>query len=209
MIRLRRKALYPETMPVLYDTPLSEESLSRDFDVKGGRWYMDKDGWLIGENRESTPAMIVTKAFYTGDVLVEFDAATVLPATRDINVTIHGSWDEEKNTRDMGYVFGLQGWWQGLAGFEKSPKYDLVVNSKLLDFQPGKVYHIEVGNTGNDLFMNVDGVLVFEITDPDPIDLETFGFVGFEAFCTRVKYKNLKIKRVEYTYDFQPYTPEF
>ena len=32
-----------------------------------------------------------------GDVLVEFDAATILPATRDINVTWHGSWDDEKN----------------------------------------------------------------------------------------------------------------
>jgi len=209
MIRLRRKVLYPDTMPVLYDAPLSEASLERDFEVKGGKWYVTDDGWLVGENRESSAAMILTKAQYFGDVLVEFDAATVLPATRDINVTIHGSWDEEKNCRDMGYVFGLEGWWQGLVGFEKSPKYDLVVNTKLLHFEPGKVYHVEVGNLGRELFMNVDGVLAFEITDPDPIDTETFGRVGFEAFCTRVKYKNLKIKRAEYTDDFTPYTPEF
>ena len=209
MIRLRRKALYPETMPVLYDTPLSEESLNRDFEIKGGNWYMDEEGWLIGENRQSTAAMILTKAEYFGDVLVEFDAATVLPATRDINVTFHGSWNEEKNCRDIAYVFGIEGWWQGLVGFEKSPKYDLVVNTKLLNFCPGKVYHVEVGNIGGELFMNIDGVLAFEISDPDPIDPEKYGRVGFEAFCTRVKYKNLKIKRVQYTDDFTPYTPEF
>ena len=208
MIQLRRKAIYPEKLEILYDTPLSEESLKRDFEIKGGKWYV-ADGWLIGENRESSAAMIMSKNEYFGDVLVEFDAATVLPATRDINVTFHGSWNEEKNTREMGYVFGIEGWWQGLVGFEKSPDYKFVVNTKLFDFVPGKTYHVEVGNLGNDLFMAIDGVLAFEISDPDPIDIEKYGRVGLEAFCTKVKYKNLKVKRAESVYNFTPYTPEF
>ena len=208
MIQLRRKAVYSDKLEVLYDATITAESIARDFEIKGGKWYVE-DGWLIGENRESSAAMIMSRSEYFGDVLVEFDAATVLPATRDINVTFHGSWNEETNTRDKGYVFGIEGWWQGMVGFEKSPDYKFVVNTKLLDFVPGKTYHVEVGNIGNDLFMAIDGVLAFEISDPDPIDIEQYGRIGLEAFCTKVKYKNLKVKRVESVYNFAPYTPEF
>jgi len=209
MIRLRRYEIYPEKLQVLYDKPLSAESIAQDFEIKDGKWEMDRDGWLIGENRESSAAMIISKDDYLGDVLVEFDAATVAPATRDINITFHGSWDEEKDCRDVAYVFGIEGWYQGYVGFEKSPKYDLVVNTKLFDFEPGRIYHVTVGNVGNELFMAIDGVLAFEITDPDPIDTMKYGKIGFEAFCTRVRYKNLKVKRLEAVDNFIPYTPEF
>ena len=126
-----------------------------------------------------------------------------------INLPFHGSWNEEKNIRDIAYVFGIEGWYQGYVGFEKSPDYKFVVNTKLLDFEPGKTYHVEVGNIGNVLFLAVDGTLAFEIRDPDPIDFEKYGRIGFEAFCTRVKYKNLKIKRLIAVEDFELYTPEF
>ena len=63
----------------------------------------------MGENRENSAAMVMSKGEYFGNVLIEFDAETVLPATRDINLTFHGSWDEEKNIRDVAYVFGLEG----------------------------------------------------------------------------------------------------
>jgi len=84
-----------------------------------------------------------------------------------------------------------------------------VVNTKLLDFVPGKVYHVAVGNIGNDLFVVVDGVLALEIRDPDPIDVNKYGRIGFEAYCTRVKYKNLQVKRLAYEDGFTPYEPEF
>ena len=209
MIQLMRYKMYPETMEVLYDRPFSEEMLKEDFELKDGRWYVDEEGWLVGENRRSSAAMLMSKGEYFGDVLIEFDAATVLPATRDINLTFHGSWDEEKNCRDVAYVFGLEGWYNGYVGFEKSPEYKFVVNTKLLDFVPGKVYHVAVGNIGNDLFVVVDGVLALEIRDPDPIDVNKYGCIGFEAYCTRVKYKNLQVKRLAYEDGFTPYEPEF
>ena len=209
MIYLRRHAIDPDSLPVLYDTPFSNASFENDFEIKDGKWYVDDEGWLVGENPKSSAAMVMTKADYLGDVFVEVDAATVLPATRDINITIHGSWNEEKNTRDKGYVYGLEGWWQGFVGFEQSPEYDLVVNSKLLDFKPGKIYHIEIGNIGNDTFMAVDGTVALNVRSQKPIDIEKFGKIGFEAFCTKVKYKNFKVKRLVTTDCFKPYEPEF
>lgn len=214
IIQLMKKIVYPEKMNVLFEANnIDEDIIAKDFLVKGGRWYAE-DGWLVGENRECTAAMCVTKQIFTGDLLVEFDAATVAPATRDINITWHGSWNEETNTRDVGYVMGINGFWEGRIGFEKSPEYDLLVLTELFKFEPGRIYHITVGSfnlPSNNVrvFMAIDGVVALEITDPDPIDTSIHGFVGFEAFCTKVKYKNLKIKRLQITDDYKTYTPEF
>lgn len=209
MIQLIRRRIFPETMEILYDRAFTPDVLAEDYEIKGGKWYVDEEGWLVGENRENSAAMVMSKGEYFGDVLIEFDAATILPATRDINVTWHASWNEETNKRDIAYVAGLEGWWQGMVGFEKSPTYDFLVQTKLFKFNPGQVYHIAVGNIGNDLFIAIDDVLALEIHDPDPIDIEKFGRIGFEAYCTRVKYKNLKVKRVTYEDTAKPYDPEF
>ena len=209
MIQLMAMQLFPEQMEVLYDRPFSPEMLKEDFEIKDGNWYVDEDGWLIGENRQNSAAMVISKGEYFGDVLIEFDAATVLPATRDINVSWHMSWNEETNTRGAAYVMGLQGWYDGYVGFEKSPEYRFVANTKLLDFVPGRVYHIAVGNIGNRRFIAVDGVLALEIRDPDPLDLMAHGRMGFEAFCTRVRYKNLVIRRAAGVSSYKPYEPEF
>ena len=42
-----------------------------------------------------------------------------------------------------------------------------------------------------------------------PEDIERYGFVGFEAFCTRVKYRNLSIKRLVAEDDWKTYQVEF
>ena len=209
MLQLMKKRLYPETMETLFSAEEFTEDIVRDsFDIKDGKWYVE-DGWLVGENRNCTADMIVIKDKFFGDILVEFDAATVLPSTRDINVTIHGSWDEEKNCRGVGYVFGLEGFWEGYVGFERSPDYNFLVLTDLLNFTPGETYHITVGNMANTFFLFVDGRLAFQITDPTPYDVNEHGLVGFEAFCTRVKYKNLSIKRLVAEDDWKTYRVEF
>ena len=182
-------------MERLYDCErLTDEVIKRDFEIHGGVWRTE-DGWVIGENRECSAAMIMTRGEYVGDVLVEFDAATVAPATHDINVTWHGSWDYDKNARGMGYVMGVEGFWEGFIGFERSPDYSLLAMTDLFDFTPGEVYHVTVGNIGNTLFMAINDRLALSVTDPAPIDVDKHGKVGFEAFCTKVKYCNLKDRK--------------
>lgn len=204
-----KKKLNPKRMEILYECAgFTDETLDSDFETHGGKWYCE-DGWLIGENRECSAAMVMTKAEYTGDVLVEFDAATVAPAAHDINVTWHGSWDYAKDTRGMGYVMGVEGFWEGFVGFERSPDYSLLAMTDLFDFVPGEVYHITVGNIKNTLFLAINDRLALSVTDPDPIDVDRYGKVGFEAFCTKVKYGNLKIRRLEYVDDYKTYHPEF
>ena len=55
----------------------------------------------------------------------------------------------------------------------------------------------------------VRDVVALEFKDSNPIDTSKYGFVGLEAFCTRVKHKNLKIKRMLAEDDPKGYTPEF
>lgn len=208
MIQLMKKQLFPEEMEVLYDKPFTAENIENDFEVKGGQWWTE-DGWLYGKNPENNPGMIVSKAEYFGDVLLEFDAATVPPCTHDINVMWHGSWNEETNTRHIAYVAGLEGWWDGKIGFEKSPEYKLNAANPQFEFEAGKVYHVIVGDIGGHVFVVVDGILVLEVTDPDPIDGNKYGKIGFEAYCSYIKIKNLSVKRVTYHDDPKEYIPEF
>ena len=210
-----KKKLYPENMETLFEVgDFTNEILEEKFDIKDGKWWVDEEGWLVGENRKCSAAMCVTKEWFTGDILVEFDAATVAPATRDINVTWHGSWNDEKNTRANGYVMGINGFWEGRIGFEKSPSYNMVVLTQLFNFNPGEVYHVTVGSLTLapgvvKVFMAINDIVALEIKEPDPLDTENYGFVGLEAFCTRVKHKNLKIKRLVAVDDPKTYTPEF
>lgn len=208
MIQLMKKKLFPENMEILYNRPFSEESLAEDFEIKGGKWHVE-DGWLIGENRTNFAAMAISKADYFGPVLMEFDAATVLPCTHDINVMWHGSWNEETNTRDVAYVAGLQGWWDGKVGFERSPEYTFKVGTKAFEFELGRTYHMQVGDVGGHIFVVVDGKLLIEITDPNPIDDQKYGKIGFEAYCSKLKFSNLCIRRLEYTEDKKSYVAEF
>lgn len=208
MIQLMKKQLFPEKMEILYDTPFSKDSFERDFEIKAGKWYVE-DGWLVGENRTNFAAMAISKSDYFGPVMMEFDAQTILPCTHDINVMWHGSWNEETNTRDIAYVAGLQGWWDGKVGFEKSPEYSLNVGTQLFDFEPGKVYHMAVGDIYGHIFVVVNDKLVIEVTDPNPIDNNKHGKIGFEAYCSKLKFKNLCIKRITWKDDPKEYIPEF
>ena len=209
MIQLMKRKIYPENLETLFEVEnFTDEILKEHFTIGDGQWHTE-DGWLIGENRECSDCMIMTNRDFTGDVLIEFDAATVLPATHDINVTWHGSWNQRMH-RNTGYVFGLEGFWEGYIGFERSPDYKMLATTDLLDFKPGEVYHIAVGNFDYNCFLVVNGRLAMMIRDPAPtFDINEFGKVGFEAFCTKVKYKNLKIKRLEIVPDPKTYTPEF
>ena len=104
---------------------------------------------------------------------------------------------------------GVEGAREGFIGFERSPDYSLLAMTDLFDFTPGEVYHVTVGNIGSTLFMAINDRLALSVTDPAPIDVAKYGNVGFEAFCTKVKYRNLKIKKLEYVDDWKTYTPEF
>jgi hypothetical protein len=207
-VRLLQKELLIDQCPAIWDKPLTPEVLVSDFDIRGGSWYVS-DGWLHGENRENNPGMVISREDFFGDVMLEFRAKTVSPCTHDINAMWSGSWNYETNTRHIAYVGGLEGWWHGKVGFEKSPDYKLNAANPLFSFTPGQEYFIRMGSIQGHVFIVIDGALVLEVTDPDPIDTSKYGRFGFEAYCSKLCIRDICLRRAVWQAVTEHYEPEF
>ena len=209
VIMIAGKNLLLDESEVLYEqSEYTMEKLLEAFDIKSGEWYVE-DGWVVGKNPQMNPGMIVSKKDYYGDVLLELRAKMVAPSTHDINVMINGEWNLEKDKRGVAYVTGLEAFWHGCIGFEKSPEYKLVVATGMLEFDPEKEYVLQFGNANGTLFTVVDGKLGLMIQDPDPIDSSKYGKIGFEAFSSWWKFKDVKVKKLKYESPGEKYNPEF
>lgn len=193
---------------LLEEEHFTEESFHRHFAVKTGEWYVE-DGWVVGKNPEMFPGMIVSKGDFFGNIMVEITAKTVAPCTHDINVMIHGEWDQRENYRKEAYVAGLEAFWHGNVGFEKSPEYKLTAATQLFEFDPEKEHRFQMGNINGKIFVIVDGQLCLEITDPEPLDIDRYGKIGFEAYSSWWKFKDLKVRRLEYREVPEYYNAEF
>ena len=153
--------------------------------------------------------MIVSKGDFFGNIMVEITAKTVSPCTHDINVMIHGEWDQRENYRKEAYVAGLEAFWHGNVGFEKSPEYKLTAATQLFEFDPEKEHRFQMGNINGKIFVIVDGQLCLEITDPEPLDIDRYGKIGFEAYSSWWKFKDLKVRRLKYREVTEYYNAEF
>ena len=91
-----------------------------------------------------------------------------------------GEWDEEKDERGMAYVAGVEAFWHGQVGFEKSPEYKLTAATPLFTFDPEKEHNFKMGSVEGKVFVLVDDELCLEIKDPDPLDVNKYGKIGFE-----------------------------
>ncbi len=186
----------------------TQEELTRLFEVKSGQWWTE-DGWIVGKNPKMCPGMIVSRDDFFGNVMVEITCQMVEPATHDVNVMINGEWNEELDCRGNAYVAGLEAFWHGNVGFEKSPEYKLTAATPFIGFDPKKEYKFQMGNIDGKVFVLVDGVLMLEITDPDPLDGSRYGKIGFEAYSSWWRFKDLKVCELAYEKITEYYNPEF
>jgi hypothetical protein len=208
MLEIMGKNIDLEKSELLFNEPVSDKSFSANWTVHCGNWLV-REGWLTGKNPDNCPGMVFLNGDYPGNVMVDFEARTVLPCTHDIDFMWNGSWDKEKNQRGPAYVAGLEGWWTGKAGIEKSPDYKLTAATPLFDFDPGRTYRIQGGSIDGHCFLFVDGHLVLEMTDPDPIDSRKFTKVGFEAYCSHIQVRTVKVFRIAWQPLRRNYSPEF
>jgi hypothetical protein len=205
---IMRKCIDLAASPVLYDRPFSARSLKEDWQVRHADWRCE-DGAFLGRNPEPAPGVIVCRHAFPGNVLVECRARTVLPSRHDIDVMWNMSWDEEADRRGPAYVAGLQGWWDGKVGIERSPEYRLVAAAPCPWFEPGRDYFIQAGSVDGHCFLFVDGVLRLELLDPDPIDAERHNRVGFEAYQSMIRVSDLVVRRIVWHEREQSYPVEF
>ena len=207
VLRLPGRNIYLKDSEVIFSIDeFSREDLEKHFDIKTGEWYTE-DGWVVGKNPDMCPGMIVSKEDFFGEIMFEITTKLVPPSTHDINLMIHGEWTEKG--RGNAYVAGIEAFWQGNIGFEKSPSYKLTAATNLFDFDPEKEHLFQFACAQGLIFILVDGNLCLMVTDPDPIDIDKYGKVGVEAFASWLKFKNMRIYRLKTERVREYYCPEF
>jgi len=84
LLLMKKKILLNESK-ILYDQPVTRQSLTEDWTIHHSEWEIKED-WLVGSNRRNWPGIAILKKDFPGNVLVEFEAQTMLPSSHDINV---------------------------------------------------------------------------------------------------------------------------
>jgi hypothetical protein len=205
---LMRKRINLDASPVLYDRPFTAQSLAEDWETRNAAWEC-RDGALWGANPEPSAGALFTREAFPGNVLLDVHARTVLPSTHDIDLMWNMSWDETTGTRGVSYVAGIQGWWEGKVGIERSPEYALTAATPCPWFAPGRDFHIQAGSIDGHCFVFVDGLLRLELLDPRPIDSNTHTKLGFEVYQSMIRVSSLVVRRIVWEPRVMAYAPEF
>lgn len=205
-IRLAWKKIVLDKCPVLKSS-IPDEKWLDDWAPMSGEWSY-RDGCLIGVETGNKGGILFSRERYPGNVLMEFTASTVLPATRDVNAVFCADWDEKTDYLGVSYVCGLNGWWENKAGIEKNlPEGGgFMALTNAYRYRPGTEVRMIVGAVDGHTFMTVDDKLVMEYLDPQPI---RGGHIGFSAYCTILKISDIKIREIYWEPFEQSYEPEF
>ena len=207
ILLMKKKILLDQSEVLFRKENFAPEDLSL-FILHHSDWMVE-DGWLTGKNPGNHPGMAILKQDYPGNILVEFKARTVSPSTHDINVMWNGEWIDSLDQRGTAYVAGLEGWWTGKVGIEKSPDYTLMLGTPLFDFVPEKIYRIQAGSIDGHCFILADGKLLLEGMDPNPINNSKYTKVGFEAYSSKISLKDVVIRRIKWEPVDMHYESEF
>ena len=154
---------------LLFETGFAE-GWEQDFEIPRGSWKAE-NGVLTGEYLAEGGALIYTRRPFPGDILLDFYARMIPPCSNDLNFTFRArGWDYEKDDADLGYIAGLNGWWTGQLGIEKYPSCSPQALTRAFQAVPGTEYHIQAGITGSRCFIAIDGSVLLELSDPNPLD---------------------------------------
>lgn len=207
-IRLAGKKVLVDKSPVVFSYKPDENW--RDYiDPKLGNWSYE-DGALIGYEPGNFGGIAFVNKYFDKDVMLIFKGSTVLPATRDLNAVWAAHWDDDKNYLGRSYVCGLNGWWEYKSGIERNDPApsgkNLYSTTSAYRYTPGTEIEMICGSIDGHCFMTVDDLLVTELVDPDPI---SGGYVGFSAYCTKLKITEIEVREICWEEFHQEYEPEF
>lgn len=203
LLLLGKTILYDASPVLLHSLP--DERWTDQWDPKGGEWYF-KDGWLHGAERGNRGGILLSRQYFDCDVMLCFTAASVLPATRDLNGLYCTEWDDQADYLRSGYIAGLNGWYDHKSGIESFPENCLNATTPLYRYEPGREVRICMGAVDGHNFLTADGALIAELIDPHPYRT---GHVGFSPYCTHLKIRDIEVRRIIREERVQSYEPEF
>ncbi len=203
-LHLLGKLVKLENCPLIFSYQPSADWKDH-FDVKLGTWY-EENGWLTGREPGNFGGILFSKESYDHDIIFSFTMKAVPPATRDLNAVFCAHWDEEINYLGNAYVIGLNGWYEGKSGIERSPETGLRSLTGTYHYTPGTEVRITTGIIEGHSFLYADDELVSELIDPHYI---SGGHVGFSPYSTMLAIKDIEVRRAVYEPFEQSYEPEF
>ena len=172
--------------------------LGEEWIAEEGKWQtargagQDTDG-VIGEPGAKYPdSFLWTKRSFSGDMAVEFDAECLSEPANDINFVICGKSPNYPPPEAKLYLFGVGGWGNTRSGVERAPDYKWKMLTGLFTIQPRRTYHILAGRLKGVFYLFVDGALIVQARDPDPLPAE--GQFAFHVYKSRVRFSRLEIR---------------
>ena len=203
IILLGKKIIIDRSKIVLSYSP--DEKWHNYWEPKGGHWEY-RDGYLIGTETGNKGGILLSREYYEQNVMLSFTVSTVLPASRDLNAVFCAHWNEETDYLGDSYVSGLNGWYEHKSGIERNMGSNLYATTTSYRYEPGTEVRICTGAIDGHCFLLVNGELVSELVDPNPLK---GGHVGFSPYCTRLKIRDIEIRKIYYEPYLQRYEPEF
>jgi hypothetical protein len=208
MLQLIDKEIDSEKSVILFNEIVTPDNFNDHFITYNSRWSVE-DGWIKGINPDESAGMAILKHSFPGNILLDFEAATILPSTHDINFMWNGEWSEGLNSCGNAYIGSICGWYGSRVGIEKSPQYKIIATTPNYSFIPGRTYRIQAGSIDGNCFIFIDGKLAIELTDPDPLDNTKYTSVAFTAWSSSIRIKNIMIRQIAWKPLVMKYTPEF
>jgi len=209
MFYVHRYQVEPEESEVLFSDSFLDGNISKNWEVSGGEWSA-QNGVLIGRFHENGGALIYSNQQFPGDVMLDFYGTMLPPCDNDLNFCWRSEgWDYEKNDAGIGYIAGVGGWWTGRTGIEKYPECDLFALTNNFVPESGREYHIQAGIIQNMCFVAIDGCVIMELRDPNPIDKLECNRVGLGTYCSQIRFRNFKVVRPKWKQVTFAYTPKF
>lgn len=207
-ILLLGKKIIIDKSPVIFKYSPGEDWCDY-WDVMTGEWKYE-NGYLIGFEPGNFGGILMSKERYEDDVMFSFTIGTVLPATRDVNAVFCANWNEKRDYLGESYVCGLNGWYEHKSGIERNFGDNFGTNlystTQNYTYVPGTEVRMTAGSISGHTFMVVDDVLITELIDPTPI---RGGHIGFSAYCTKLKIKDIEVRKIYWEEFIQKYKPEF
>lgn len=187
-----------ETGQVLLTESFAGKALSPAWVAEEGDWHTcrargeDVDGVTGTPGPNHPDSFLWATNVFKGDIAVEFDAECTSMPANDINFAIYGKAPNYPPPEARLYLFGLGGWGNTRTGVERAPDYKWKMLTGRFTIEPGKTYHILAGRLKSVLYLFIDGELVVEARDPDPLPAE--GQFAFHVYNSTVRFRNLTIR---------------
>ena len=194
---------------LLFHDDFTDKDLTKNWEITGGEWTCG-DGVCTGIYRENAGGLIYTHRQFPGDIMLDFYGTIIPPCNNDLNFAFRArGWDYQVGDADVSYIGGLNGWYINRSGIEKYPDLKLQALCQHFEAESDREYHIQTGIIGSTAFLAVDGKLLLQLSDPDPILQEDCNRVGLGTYCSHIRFRDFKVYRPKLTHTPMEYVPNF